>query len=148
MVGLLDIAPQTAFVDVGGQRVSVPGVSIQGVATLITRFPDLRSLLSGMQVDAARLLGMGGEIAAAIGAAGCGYPGDAKAEASFAALNLNAQAALLEAILKQTLPDGVGPFVDTLTRMGALLNFAGGEQKPAASPVKLRAMTSRLASNS
>ena len=118
MVGLLDIAPLTETVTIRDQPIEVIGVSAKGVAQLLLRFPELRALISGREVGLDQLLALGGDIVAAIVAAGCGQAGDAQAEAAAGHLGLDDQAELLAAIMKLTLPQGIGPFVDKLARMG------------------------------
>ena len=122
MVGLIDIAPRTETVDVDGTNVEVHGVSASGLAHLLGRFPELRKLMTGLDVDATQLMAIGGEAVGAIIAAGCGYPGDQKAEAAAARLSLDAQADFLGAILRLTLPKGIGPFVAKLTALGGILD--------------------------
>lgn len=121
MVGLVDIAPKLETVEVQGASVAVHGVSTRGPAHLLGRFPELRMLMSGQQVEAPALVAMGGDAVAAIIAAGCGYPGDETAETVAGKLSLDAQADLLAAILRLTLPKGVGPFVEKLTALGSIL---------------------------
>lgn len=99
MVGLIDIAPAAEIVDVQGGSVTVYGVSAKGLAYLLGRFPELRKLMTGKEVQAEQLMAMGGDAVAAIIAAGCGYPGDETAEAVAGKLSLDAQADLLAAIL-------------------------------------------------
>ena len=72
MVGLVDIAPATERVTVRGQEVEVFGVSAAGVAQLLARFPDLRKLFSGREVGADEIMDVGGDLVAAIIAAGTG----------------------------------------------------------------------------
>ena len=124
MVGLIDIAPSIDSVDVQGSSVAVHGISAKGVAHLLGRFPELRKLMSGQEVEAEQLMAMGGDAVAAIIAAGCGYPGDEKAEAIAGTLAIDAQANLLAAIVRLTLPGGLGPFVDKLTALGGILDAA------------------------
>ena len=78
--------------------------------------------MSGKEVAVDQLFAMGGDAVAAVIAAGCGYPGDDKAENVAANLPLDAQADLLAAILRLTLPKGVGPFVETLSALGGILH--------------------------
>ena len=118
MVGLLDIAPLTQTVTVRDQPIEVTGVSAKGVAQLLLRFPELRALISGREVGLDQLLALGGDIVAAVIAAGCGQAGDAQAEAAAGRLGLDDQAELLAAIMTLTMPQGIGPFVDKLARMG------------------------------
>jgi hypothetical protein len=124
MAGLIDIAPQTEIVAVQGTSVAVYGVSAKGVAHLLGRFPELRMLMTGQEVEIAQLMAIGGDAVAAIIAAGCGYPGDEKAEVVAGQLSLDAQADLLASILRLTLPKGIGPFVDKLTALSGILDVA------------------------
>ena len=75
MVGLLDIAPLTQTVIVRDQPIEVTGVSAKGLAQLLLRFPELRALISGREVGLDQLLALGGDIVAAVIAAGCGQAG-------------------------------------------------------------------------
>ena len=136
MVGLIDIAPKLEAVDVQGASVSVHGISAKGVAHLLGRFPELRMLMTGQDVEAAQLMAMGGDAVAAIISAGCGYPGDEKAEAVAGRLSIDAQADLLAAILRLTLPVGLGPFVEKLTTVGRLLDAAPSVSAPASKSPK------------
>lgn len=124
MVGLLDIVPAVETVTIGGQAVEVRGVSATGVANLLGRFAEIRALLAGRIMDADKLLATGGPVVAAIIAAGCGYPGNPEAEQLAERLPISDQADLLAAILRLTLPQGVGPFVEKLSGMGGLLGVA------------------------
>jgi hypothetical protein len=121
MASLLDIAPLTETVSVGGVEVEVYGVSAAGVASLLARFPELRKMMSGMEVSPERLMEMGGEAVSAIIAAGCGSPSDRAAEEIAAKLSVDVQADFIAKILKLTLPNGLGPFVEKLTALGATL---------------------------
>lgn len=123
MVGLLDIAPATETVTVRGTPVEVVGISAKGVAALLSRFPDLQTLFSGGELDAGRLFEMGGDIVAAIIAAGCGLPGNKEAEDVASSLGLESQAELIEVIIRQTMPSGVTPFVQKLEALGSVLNM-------------------------
>ncbi len=123
MVGLVDIAPATETVVVRGQGVEVCGISASGVALLLARFPDLRRMFSGRDVPIEDLMAMGGEVIAAIIAAGTGAAGDAEAERAADHLSLDAQADLLIAVARVTLPTGVGPFVEKLTGAGGALGL-------------------------
>ena len=133
MVDLLDIAPQYESVEILGKSVTVPGVSAKGVAYLLGRFPELRKLMVGATVEVEQLMTVGGEAVASIIAAGCGHPGDNKAEEIAAKLPVDTQADLLGAILRVTLPRGLGPFVDKLTALGHVLDVAPSATAPASS---------------
>lgn len=131
MVSLVDIAPATETVTVRGQAVPVHGVSARGLAVLLGRFPEVRALMAQQQQDitADRLVELIPDAIAAIIAAGTGLPGDSEAEAVAAALPVEEQFDLLEAILRLTMPTGVGPFVARLARLGGALGVAS--QAPA-----------------
>src|SRR4051794_11188922 len=121
MVGLIDIAPATEMVEAQGKSIVVQGVSAKGLAHLLARFPELRRLMTGQEVEADQLLSMSGDAVAAIIAAGCGYPGNESAEVISGNLSLDIQADLLAAVLRLTLPKGIGPFVEKLTALGSIL---------------------------
>jgi hypothetical protein len=117
MAGLLDIADIVETVTINGTRVDVPGISAEGIAHLFNRFPEIRAAVTGKSVSAERWAAMGVDAVAAIIAAGCGAPGDPAYEAKARKLPATAQADLLEAIMKVTMPDGIAPFVQRLTAM-------------------------------
>lgn len=118
MVGLLDIAPVIDTVEVNGESVSVPGISVEGIVSLLRRFPVLNDMASkGISVEG--LYAMGPDVVAAVIAAGCGNPGNEQVEQIAKLLNLQAQIDLLNAILKRTMPKGVTPFLESVNRLMA-----------------------------
>lgn len=121
MAGLVDIAPIVEKVTICGTVIEVPGVSAEGIAVLLSRFPELRKLLTGVTVDSDALLKAGPGALAAILAAGTGVPGDEEAEAAAARLPLGDQADLLTAVLRVTLPGGLDPFVEKLSSLGLIM---------------------------
>ena len=123
MVGLVDIAPVTSTVSMRGQDITITGVSARGIALLLARFPELRAVMTGREVALDDLLKLGGDVIAAIIASGTGAPGDVQAEAGADNLTLEEQADLLGAIVELTMPRGLGPLVEKLSRLGLL---AGG----------------------
>ena len=123
MVGLVDIAPITSSVTIRGQDITITGVSARGIASLLARFPELRALVTGREVALDGLLRLGGDVIAAIIGAGTGTPGDAQTEAAADNLTLEEQADLLAAIVELTLPRGLSPLVEKMSRLGLL---AGG----------------------
>lgn len=130
MVGLIDIAPLTKTVPIRDVAVNVSGVSARSIAQLLARFPELRALVTGREVAIENLLSLGGEVVAAIIAAGTGAPGDAAAEKAADRLSVDEQADLLVAIIELTMPRGLGPFVEKLSRLG--LASGGAPAMPAA----------------
>lgn len=133
MAQLIDLVPLTEEVSVGGETVTVGAVSAKGFANLLARFPAIRAMMAGRDVAADELMTSGADAVAAIIAAGCGYPGDATAEAVAASLGADSQADLLAAVLRLTMPGGVGPFVKKLEALGAIGGKAGASGKAPAS---------------
>lgn len=134
MTGLLDIAPSQATVKINGTAVPVPGVSAEGLAYLLGRFPELRMAMAGRTVEATQWQALGGKIVAAIIAAGIGYPGDEDQEKAAAKLPAGLQLDLLEIIVKVTMPEGPLPFLERAT---AMLNLAGAPSNTApATPLR------------
>ncbi len=128
MVGLVDIAPLTSTVSIREQNITVTGISARGIAHLLARFPELRALMTGREVALDDLLKLGGDVIAAIIAAGTGVPGDADVETAADNLTLEEQADLLAAIVELTMPRGLGPLVERLSRLGLLAGGASATQ--------------------
>ncbi len=143
MAGLVDIAAVIETVTVAGTPVEVPGISAAGVATLLARFPELRKLMSGIDVSPEDLLKMGPAALAAVLAAGTGEPGNEAAETSAARLTLGDQADLLAAILRVTLPGGLDPFVEKLAGLGLLMDSGAGGRSGKAPALKSRKRSKR-----
>ncbi|MET3995831.1 hypothetical protein ABID65_007503 [Bradyrhizobium sp. S3.9.2] len=123
MPGLLDVAPSFETHTINGTDVHVTGVSATGIAVLLDRFPEVRALLTGKAVDLSPedIMSKVPMAIDAILAAGTGNPGDPAAEAVASKLPAGDQLALLQKIIKVTMPKGVGPFVDALMAiMGGL----------------------------
>lgn len=134
MVGLVDIAPVTSTASIRGQDVTVTGISARGIALLLVRFPELRALLTGREVALDELLKLGGDVVAAIIATGTGAPGDRAAEAAADNLTLEEQADLIAAIVELTMPRGLGPLVDRLSRLGLLAASGASAMQATTSP--------------
>jgi len=122
MAGLIDIAPAAETVPIRGTAITVTGIGAHGIAALLQRFPDLRKMMSGMEIDTDDLVAMGGDVVAAVLAAGTGAAGDEAAEVAAAGLSIDEQMDLLGAVMKVTMPKGVGPLVEKLAGMGVLVD--------------------------
>jgi len=124
MTSLLDVAPATKTVNVQGTKVEVRGVSVYGISLLMSRFPELRDLLSGKDVEVTADILMDGvpEAVKAVIAAGVGEPGNEQFEAKAESLPVGDQFDLIQAIIALTVPEGVGPFV---RKVRALLSQSG-----------------------
>ena len=135
MVGLVDIAPVTSMVSIRGQDITITGVSARGIASLLARFPELRALMTGREVGLDALLRLSGDVIAAIIAAGTAAPGDVDAEKAADNLTLEEQADLLGAIVELTMPRGLGPLVEKLSRLGFLAGGGASAMQAATLPL-------------
>lgn len=140
MVGLLDIAPPTRTVDVGGASLSVTGVSAQGIAYLIGRFPEVRDMMGGgkdpdakIEFSPERIMSLVPDAIAAVIAAGCGYPNNEEAEKKAASLPAEYQLDLITAIVELTMPKGAGPFFEKLNDVMANVGDLSVKVPPMAS---------------
>jgi hypothetical protein len=131
MADLLDIAPSTAVevVKIDGLRVNVRGVSVDAIASIVARFPELKSLVDGGSGNSflPRLIQGCGAAVGPIIAAGCGHLADETYEQHAASLLPEHQMKFLKAIFGLTFPNGIGSFVETLT---SLIGGAGEGAKP------------------
>lgn len=130
MVGLLDIAPLSRKVTVGKDEVEVLGVSALGIAKLLSKFPEMRMLMTGtdLEIGPDKMMEMVPDAISAIIAAGCGYPGDETAEAFVERLPAHAQLDLLGPILELTMPKGPKHFFDQLQTAIKVLGVSGLER--------------------
>lgn len=117
MPSLVDVAKQAETV----HGVPVYGVSSKGIAYLLGRFPELRAQIAGRTVEVEEWIAMGGDCVAAIIAAGCGHPANEEQEAAAGLLPADKQADFLAPILRLTMPQGVGPFVEKVTGIASVL---------------------------
>jgi hypothetical protein len=124
MVGLIDIAPATEQV----AGVTVYGVSLGGVARLLGRFPELRRIMSGVETAPDDLFAMMPDALAAIIAEGVGTP-DADGEQLASRLSIDLQVEFLAAIMRLTMPKGVGPFVEKMVGLGLALGGGAPSEK-------------------
>lgn len=126
MAGLLNIALATETV----AGATIKGVSAKGVSYLLARFPEVRKLMSGqaLSLTPEAIMMLAPEAIAAIIATGCGIVPDGsddgakrQREAEMEASDIPAelQLDLIGAILRVTMPGGVGPFVAKLEKLGA-----------------------------
>lgn len=119
----------------GEQEVDVRGLSLQDIASLMARYPDVIASFDGGNVSALTLLKMGPQVVAAVMAMACGAPNDEAAENALMTLPLGTQVEIADIIIKETMPNGVGPFVQLARRFGLDLdsvrqNIASRNQSP------------------
>lgn len=129
MAGLMDIAPPFDTVNVGEQSITVHGVSIEGLAYLLRKFPELAALFTGgslgdLNYDTV-LARVPGAVVAII-ACGCGMPGDDAAEKHVNTFGVQVQADLFTKIVALTMPDGMVPFVERLEKLASIVGADTG----------------------
>lgn len=132
MAKLSDIIPSQHRVIIptseGEQEVDVRGLNLQDIANLMARYPEVIGQFDG-KLDALSILKLGPQVVAAIMAMACGAPNDAGAEQALLSLGLSKQAEILTIIVKETAPNGIGPFVELLKALG--LDLATVQRKAA-----------------
>src|SRR3954468_11420524 len=137
--GLLDVSFATE--EVAGVRIT--GVSANGISYLLARFPEFRMMLTGREVKVEQLMSLAPDAIAAVIACGCGIvptgqEGDTerqeKAEAKAASIPVGVQADMLAAIMRVTMPGGVGPFVAMLEKLAADAHEGFGQVQGTNSP--------------
>jgi len=144
MADLLDIAPATSIenVKIGDQEVSVHALTMNQMATIVVRFPVLKTLLKGGVDDdfIPRLILGCAESVGPIIAAGCGHINAAAYEQHAATLVVPQQVKLLKAIFRVNFPNGFGSFVED---MKSLLWIESSDDEGAPQPMKTVKMRSR-----
>lgn len=121
MSTLRDLAPLARTVRLRGVDVEVTGIAAQDIPYLLDRFAVLGKLASEGRFTLDELAAAAPDALAALFACGIGARGDPEVEARARALKLGEQAALFAAIVEVSLPDGVGPFVENLRKLGLTL---------------------------
>lgn len=127
MAKLHDIIPPQHRVVIataeGDQEVDVRGLDLEDITNLMARYPEVIEQLDGNKLDASALLKMGPKIIAAVMAYGCGAPNDPGAEQVLMRLPLGTQVDILNIIVKETAPNGIGPFVKLMKALGLDLDM-------------------------
>jgi len=147
MSDLLDIAPATsvAVVKIDGHRQIVRGISISAIASIVARFPVLKSVATGGAVSnedfIAKLIVGCGAACGPIIAAGCGHLGDAEYEERANALLPEQQLKFIAPIVELTFPNGIGSFFESLMRL-----IGGATKEADVVKVKIRSRQSRSTS--
>lgn len=137
MLSLLDIGPLTEEVTVRGKNITVYGLSPEDFFFLITSFPELRKMADVANAEAATLIQVAPRsIALAIAVATTdreAFATTAEYKAALdetgpvaARLSIHHQLAIINAAIRLTFPDGVGPFVKELNVLTNSINEASG----------------------
>ncbi|KJS40359.1 MAG: hypothetical protein VR70_05820 [Rhodospirillaceae bacterium BRH_c57] len=137
MATLLDIVPQTRSVPVCGVNLTVQGVALPDLVSIVVRFPALTGVLSGKGVDVTALVGLGREVCGAVIAAATGCPGNPEAEAKAASLPAMTQVDIVAAAVDLTFPGE--PVTVAVERLAAIVaNLAGASSETASKSLPKR----------
>lgn len=121
MVGLLDIATGGgASVVIRGEDYPVRGLSAAAIVQVLRQYPELVQLFGAGEADFLTVATRSEEAINTILALGLNVAGQADYEAGIARLALDEKAEVFAVILKETLPNGVVPFVKTLEKLMSL----------------------------
>lgn len=139
-LSLLDLRQSSKLVQVGDdQEIEVFGLTAESVGDLMGRFPTLQRFLMSVGLTREDILKEVPGAIAAIIAAGCGHGNSEEHEKAASEIELEGQAAMIEAILQCTFTRGFGPFASRLQAMGLQATTAPvgrdlGSRSPPRSP--------------
>jgi len=117
MVSLVDIVPQSRTVELSIGAVELRGLGLRHIADLLVRFPELRKLWAGgaPALDIDTLIETAPDAVGTIIAIAASQP---EAAATIGdVLSIDDAAECLIAIRELTMPGGVDPFVEKLSRL-------------------------------
>ncbi|MEN6306092.1 MAG: hypothetical protein ABFD96_25425 [Armatimonadia bacterium] len=130
MVGLLDIAPVAETVSIRGSDIAVNGLSLTDIRDLLVTFPDAPALFAD-GVNAAALLAAAPDLVAAAICLATGYKATKDEREAVKRLPAGDQVKLVNAIVKLSAPDGIGPFVELIVSLGNGAGSNGGQSTKA-----------------
>jgi len=145
MPGLRDIGPLKVTLTINGKKIDFHGLTVADVFELHERFEGVRVLIEGGGAAlAARLRDTPAlirEIPNALYAAvamSTGDRNDKKAEAIVARLPLSVQVAMVNAVVKSTFHEGIGPFVRAIEGITSVVTAS-----PAPTPEKAESASAK-----
>jgi hypothetical protein len=147
MADLLDIAPSTAsaVVDISDNRtLTVRGLHWPEVAAIAARFPNIVAAIVAANDNVVVLCSSAGMAIGAIIAAGCGHPGNDKAEQIAGSLLLEDQINLAGEIYRLSFPNGFSPVMKAIEK----LMTGAADEKPKPARVRLKQSPSPLPASS
>lgn len=126
---LADLAAMSEDVPVGTRHITVHGISCANALAIFRRFPKIANMINGF--DLKTFIELAPEAVAAIIATGCGQFDDPEAEAQAAAIGIETQFDILQAIGGLTFKSGFGPFVERMFSLaGRVPNFVSSGKVP------------------
>ena len=148
MTSLLDIGPLTEEVKIGTKVITVRGMTPEGFFYLLSKFPEVLNLFGGKADMASLQTAAPQSIAHVLAIATTDRTEFASAsdwqsaveKAAAVAVNLSAyhQAALLQAALRLTFPEGVGPFTAAMETLAGSISRASGRAQATTSSKRSR----------
>lgn len=134
-LALTDIGPLYEDVPLSDTKsIRVFGLSAKGIFTVFQQFPEIMKWFNGnvvgAPIDLKSLVEQVPDALAAILAAGCGQPGDKKAEDVAGMLPAEAQLDILEAIGRLTFRSGFGPFATRIAQFVSAAQSANFGRAP------------------
>jgi len=114
MISFLDIARTDEVV----HGIKVRGLSLESIVMLLLEFPALSLALQGGGITGPDIIRMAPAAIGDIVCHACGLQGQDGQAAAFSNLPLETQLDFIEAVIRQTMPGGFGPFVARLEKQG------------------------------
>jgi hypothetical protein len=139
MTSLLDIGPLTEEVEVRGVKLEVQGLTAGHLFQLFAEFPDMRKLLDKKQGSPQQvMLSLAPELIAKVIAMALGKPRDKEVEAKVMTMGAGDQLNIVTAVVRLSFNDGIGPFVEQVTK---LMNSAAPKFSATPSAISSNSMT-------
>jgi len=118
-IGILDLRRVTREAETSGGVVVVSAVSMAGIADLLVKHALVRKLFRGEVTNAdftpETLLGFAPDFA--VDCITLGVDGGPEVREHVASLSVSDQLSLFEAVTSASMPEGIGPFVEKVTRL-------------------------------
>jgi len=134
MTSLLDIGPLTEEVEIRGTKLTIQGLTAGHLFQLFSEFPDMRKLLDAKSGNPQEvLLSLAPDLIAKIIAMATGSPHDKAAEAKAKTMGASDQLTIISAVQQLSFPEGIGPFVDRVTRLMVAQTESFSTASPASS---------------
>jgi hypothetical protein len=117
MTSLLDLGPLTEEVVIRGRKITVHGLTAADLFKLFAQFPDIGQTMGALGGNAAALMTLVPELIAKVIVLAIRAPATEEQEAAAMAMAVPDQLAIVAAAQRLTMPDGLGPFVDQITKI-------------------------------
>ncbi len=129
-LNLADLAPMHEDVPIGDSFLRVHGISANIGLAIFKRFPKILGMMTGDGFNLGTFVSVAPDAVAALIAAAAGDSGDEKAEQAAAALALETQFDILEAVGRLTFTKGFAPFAERIMALAGVANSARYSKVP------------------